>query len=123
MRFGIIIGLVVVCLTLLVAAPSAATFRQDPGDGCLGPEDPFCGGGDGSGGSSGACFHCATRNVNQYITSAICCTGSCIFQRLAGYRISGDGASCDVRANNGLSYCELGGSCSSGLTLTPDTNF
>ena len=33
-------------------------YSQDPGDGCLGPDDPFCDSGDGDGSDPSRCQSC-----------------------------------------------------------------
>lgn len=57
-------------VTAFLAYPTTAAaqrdpFTQDPGDGCLGPDDPFCnpGGDDGNGGSGSACQTCVLSDV------------------------------------------------------------
>lgn len=62
-----------ICLALLTLAPAVdsgvaqAQFHQDPGDTCLGPDDPFCnsGSGDtgGGGGAAGGSFSCKECKV------------------------------------------------------------
>lgn len=64
-------GLMLIALLVVAAAPLWApcnengcyTFDEDPGDGCLGPDDPFCQPDDGEGGSCSyencsGCYRC-----------------------------------------------------------------
>jgi hypothetical protein len=38
--------------------PHCGPYSEDPGDGCLGPDDPFCNGGGGGGGGGGTNTGC-----------------------------------------------------------------
>lgn len=54
--------------------PHCGPYNEDPGEPCLGPNDPFCngGGGGGGGGSTGQCQVCdLTCDSNNN------CTASC----------------------------------------------
>jgi hypothetical protein len=54
------------CLFWVSEAP-APLMNQDPGDTCLGPDDPFCDDGSGSGGGGdspyGSCEYCKAETI------------------------------------------------------------
>lgn len=107
----------------LWTAPAEAQFQDDPGvSTCLGPGDPFCNPIDpltgGSGGSS-SCAHCAGKwSETLFTTFYKCCYGSCWLERLAGYSVTGKGASCELKDGN--RECETKGDCSSTLIAVID---
>ncbi len=67
MKYFLSLAILAFCAAFFAASPAEATFRQDPGNGCLCPDDPFCdcgnqapGGGDPN--STGECQECRTEN-------------------------------------------------------------
>lgn len=52
-------------------------YSQDPGDGCLGPDDPFCSPGDGQGSDSPyACMECQIHSTPDYPYYAYSCAST-----------------------------------------------
>lgn len=70
MRFFLCLSGFLFLTAIWVAQPAEAIFRQDPGSGCLCPDDPFCdcgepgpGGGDPNG--TGECQKCGSRPIQN----------------------------------------------------------
>lgn len=75
-------GLILIALLFVVGATplwapcdqtGCHTFDEDPGDGCLGPDDPFCQPDDGGGGSC-AYENCSGCYTCSWIPSCLECT-------------------------------------------------
>ncbi len=69
-KFLVIIGTVLITSLFWVSDTPAPLMNQDPGDTCLGPDDPFCGNGGGSGGSGGGstygtCEYCKAETFED----------------------------------------------------------
>lgn len=92
---------------LLLSLPvNGSGFSQDPGDTCLGPEDPFCdpGGAPSTGGPSGSsfCYLCKWEN------STMSCENNS----------SGTGDTCKITYySNGNITCKVSGSSCSAYRI------
>lgn len=75
--------------------PHCGPYSEDPGEGCLGHDDPFCNGGGGGGGSPD-CLKCAFTDYGTYIEV------SCIY-------VSEGRSECDIEVTNEEITCQTSG--------------
>lgn len=87
--------------------PHCGPYSEDPGNGCLGPDDPFCNGGGGGGSGTSYCYLCQATIENGQVTSVDCVNSS-----------SGK-ETCTITYHAGDITCETSGASCSSIVVTP----